>query len=255
MRALAAAFGMQLRSFRTDPQRLLVLVTMPMVTVALLSIVRDAARPGLDGYAVLAPAVMGLFQMALNEAGEVIDQERWAGTLELTFAAPTAFLVLVAGRIAAVILVGLVAFAESWLVGVLGFGAVVRVAHPGVFVLAMAATVLATIGAAAVMAGTFVLARSTRTYQNSISYPIYILGGVMVPVAALPGWLHPAARAVYLSWSTDLLREALDSGPVTGLGPHLAVIVGLGVAFLAAGGIVVSRFVHRVRVRGTVTHA
>ena len=233
MRALAAAFGMQLRSFRTDPQRLLVLVTMPMVTVALLSIVRDAARPGLDGYAVLAPAVMGLFQMALNEAGEVIDQERWAGTLELTFAAPTAFLVLVAGRIAAVILVGLVAFAESWLVGVLGFGAVVRVAHPGVFV----------------------LARSTRTYQNSISYPIYILGGVMVPVAALPGWLHPAARAVYLSWSTDLLREALDSGPVTGLGPHLAVIVGLGVAFLAAGGIVVSRFVHRVRVRGTVTHA
>ena len=53
------------------------------------------------------------------------------------------------------------------------------------------------------MATVFVLARTAMLFTNALGYPFYILGGVLVPVAFLPGWLRPVSRLVFLSWSSD----------------------------------------------------
>jgi ABC-2 type transport system permease protein len=251
MRTFVSALRFQLRTTHRDVGNLQLLITVPLFTVIFLLIVQHADRGDLTGHAVLAPVLIAVWGMALLVSGEIIDQDRGMGTLELTVAAPASFAVLLVGRIAAITLVSLVSFLESWLVA-LAFGIRVTIHHPGVFVLALLATAFATAGTALIMSTVFVLTRSARTFQNSLSYPFYVLGGVLVPVALLPGWIQPFTRVVYLSWAADLLRDSLAPDPVTAVAARTAVVVALGVAGFVVGRLLLARTVDRVRRTGTL---
>jgi len=100
-----------------------------------------------------------------------------------------------------------------------------------------------------------VLARSARIFQNSLSYPFYVLGGVLVPVALLPGWLQPLTRVVFVSWSADLLRDSLSAAPIADPTLRLAAVLGLGATGLGAGIFLLRRVLVRVRALGTLTYA
>jgi ABC-2 type transport system permease protein len=193
--------------------------------------------------------------MALLVAGELIDSERWSGTLEALVATPASFPLIITGRIAAVTVVSLLAFVESWLVAWALFGITVAVLHPVVFAAAIGVTAFAMAGTASMMSAVFVLARSARIFQNTLSYPFYVLGGVLVPVSLLPGWLEPLSRVVFLSWSADLLRDSLTSGTVPDVALRLTAVLGLGAAGLLAGVLLLRRVLTRVRTLGTLTYA
>jgi ABC-2 type transport system permease protein len=255
LRLLGAAFRFELAVVRRSPGDLMVLVNTPLLTVIFLAIARSADRPELAGYAVLAPALMALWAMAVMVSGEVVDTERWSGTLELLLAAPASLPLVVIGRIAAVTVLSLGGLAEAWLVAWLGFDTLIVVHHPAVFVAALLAAAAATAAWAAAMAAIFVAGRSARTFQNAISYPFYVLGGALVPVDLLPGWLQPLSRLVYLSWAADLLRDSLGSAPVGDVPGRLAAVLGLGLAGALLGGWLLRRVVDRVRRTGTVSFA
>jgi ABC-2 type transport system permease protein len=255
LRLLAAAFRFELAVLRRSPGDLMVLVNTPILTVIFLAIARSAGRPELAGFAVLAPAVMALWAMAVMVSGEVVDAERWSGTLELLLASPASLPLVVVGRIGAVTLLSLFGLVEAWLVAWLGFGTLIAVRHPAVFAAALLATVVATAAWAAAMAAIFVAGRSARTFQNAISYPFYVLGGALVPVALLPGWLQPLSRVVYLSWASDLLRDSLATGPVGDVPGRLAAVLGLGLAGGLLGALLLGRVVDRVRRTGTASFA
>ncbi|NIR38842.1 MAG: hypothetical protein GWN07_23450, partial [Actinobacteria bacterium] len=61
------------------------------------------------------------------------------------------------------------------------------------------------------------LSRAAITFQSSASYPILLLGGVFVPLSLLPGWVEPLGRLVFLSWSSDALRQATLDPSLDGL--------------------------------------
>jgi ABC-2 type transport system permease protein len=100
------------------------------------------------------------------------------------------------------------------------------------------------------MAALFVLARSTRTFQNSLSFPFYVLGGVLAPVSLLPGWLQPLSAAVFLSWAADLLRDSLDAAPVDRAAFRVGIVVLLGAVGFALGQLLLYRILTRLRHRG-----
>jgi ABC-2 type transport system permease protein len=250
-----SAFAFQLSVLRRSPGDLMVLVNTPLLTVAFVAIADNAGRSDLHNYVVLAPAVMALWSMAVLVSGEIVDRERGYGTLELLIASPASIAGVLAGRITAVTLVSLLALAEAWLVAWLGFGILVPITHPGVFLLALLATALATAGWATAMSAIFVLARSARIFQNGINYPFFVLGGALVPVEFLPDWLRPLSAAVYLSWANDLLRDSTGAGEVTGLGLRFGMLLGLGAAGFVLGGVLLKRAVDRVRRTGAVTYA
>lgn len=247
-----AGVRLQLAIFRRGWDSFLALVTVPLFTIAFLAITRHAGRPDLTAYAVLAPAVVAVIGMAILTSGEVVTQDRNNGSLELALAAPSRFPAIVLGRVLTVTLVSLVAVVEAWLVAWIVFGVTVPVPHLAAFLAALATTTLATAGTALLMSAVFVAARSARTFQNTISYPIFLLGGAFVPVSLLPGFLHPLSRVVYLSWSTDLLRSCLNHGSVVNFWPRLGAITGLGVAGFAAGYVILGRVVDRARATGRV---
>jgi ABC-2 type transport system permease protein len=252
MRTLLTGFRLQLRVIASDPDYVMPLITVPMFTITFLAIFQDAGREDLTSYAVLAPVLMALWALSLLSSGEVVAEDRWEGTLEPAIASPSSFAALVLGRILAVTSVALVSFAEVALAAWLVFGVTVEVHHPEAFALALAATAFAVSGTAVIMSALFVLTRSPRTFQNSLSFPFYVLGGVLVPVAFLPDWLEPLSSLVFLSWSADLLRSSLAPGPVDDLAVRVGAILVLGAAGFAIGAVLLRWILVRVRRDGSL---
>lgn len=258
MRALTvflAGWRMQWQSMRGNPDWLLSLLTAPLQTAVLVLIVVHAGRGDLTSYAVLAPALMALWAMALQTSGELISHERENGSLEGLLAASGRFDVVMLGRLTLVTVLSSVAFVEAWLTGWLITGTPLPVAHPWLLLVTVLVTTVAMTGWAGVMASVFVLARSARTFQNALSYPFYVLGGVLVPVALLPVWLQPVSAVVFLSWASDLMRDALSVAPVDDAPGRLAIVLGLGAAGFLLGHRLLHAALRRVRTTGSLTHA
>ena len=252
MRVFAAAFRLQLQIVRSDPSFLMPLATVPIFTVIFLAIVEHAGRDDLTGYALMAPVLIALWGLSLFVSGEIVEDDRWQGVLEAVIAAPASVGATVVARVLAVTTLALFAFVEVWLVARVLFDTPIVVHHPVLFTLTAVATAVAMAGTAVIMAALFVLARSARTFQNSLSWPFYVLGGIFVPVSLLPGWVQPITKIVFLSWSADLLRESLEPSAVSGVAPRLAVVLALGAAGFALGQLLLYRILRRVRADGTL---
>jgi ABC-2 type transport system permease protein len=244
------AFRMQFQLLSRRPDDLMLLITTPLLTIAILSIVQHAGRPDLQAYAVLGPAIMAIFQMALFVSGELVAAERATGVFEATLTTPVRFSVVLFARILAVTIVSFISLLES--VGVAAaFGVWLTVSHPWVLAATLVCMAFAMSGTAVIMAALFVVARSARSFQNSLSYPLFLLGGVIVPIAFLPEWIQPVSRFVFLSWSAQLLRDSLQPEPLEHVLLRLSAIVGLGLLALLVGEWMLSLTIRRVRRLGT----
>lgn len=252
LRGLRGAAVLQFRIVVADRGYLNEILTNPFFAIIFLGIVRASGRRDLTAYAIVAPMLITLWGMALEISGDIVDSDRWTGVLEGVVATPVGLPTAVTGRVLAVTLLSGVGVIETWLVARFAFGVDIEVHHPAAFAATLVVTALATAGTALIMAGLFVLARSARTFQNTMNYPVFLLAGVIVPISFLPGWLRPAGRLLFLSWSADLLRESLSAAPVVDLLPRLGAIVALGVLGFAFGRVVLHVVLRRVRMLGTL---
>ena len=255
MRLVVAAFRLQLQIIRSDPDYVMPLVTVPMFTVIFLAIVEHADRADLAPYAVLAPVLIAVWALSLYVSGEIIDHDRWSGVIESVVAAPAPFAIVVVARVLAVTAVALLAIPEVLLVARVLFGVELEIHPPATLAATLALTVLAASGAGVIMGAVFVVARSVRNFQNSLTYPVYVLGGVLVPASVLPEWLEPLSAAVFLSWSADLMRDSLAAGPVDDVFQRLGAIALLGTLNFVVGYVATARLLRRVRATGTLGHA
>jgi ABC-2 type transport system permease protein len=250
MRAFLAGARIQLRFLTAYPDSLIPFFTAPLFTVIFMMIFRHAGRADLTAYAAIAPVFIALWWLALFNSGWTIQIERWNGTLEMLVAAPSSLAAVVLGRISTTTMVGIVSFAEAWLVARLVFGTTVSIDHPWVFVVTVVVTLAAMSGTAVAMASLFVLARNAVTFSNSASYPFYVLGGILVPVAVLPWWLRPVSSVVFLSWSADLLRSALRPAAVHAVVFRLCMVALLGACGFAVSALAFRVILRRVRASG-----
>jgi len=228
------------------------LIVVPFFALTFLAIIKQSGRVELLGYALMAPVLITLWQMALFVAGGLINADRFLGVLEAVVAAPAPFALVMGARVGTVTAFGLLGFAESWLVALLVFHIAIPVRHPEVLVPALLASAFAASGTALLFSAVFALRESANVFQNSISFPFYLLGGVMVPVAYLPAWLHPLSSLVFLSWSADLLRDSLGRGTPVDVPFRLGMVLLLGVAGFAAGWVALHRMIDSLRRDGTL---
>ncbi|MBB5801680.1 ABC-2 type transport system permease protein [Saccharothrix ecbatanensis] len=243
--------GLQMRRIAN----LSALVATPLFTLALVAIMVHSGRADLAPYAVVGATVIAVWQMAINESGDIIDADRGQGTLEALISTPAPLSLVVLGRTTTITVISLLSLVESVVVARLTFGVVVDVHHVGLFAATLALTAVAMAMTASALAGVFVLSRSARTFQNALSYPFYLLSGAVVPAPLLPEWLQPITKVIFLSWSTDLIRDCLRPGAVPNAPARLAVVAGLGLAAMVVGVWVLRRILQRVRTTGAVSFA
>jgi ABC-2 type transport system permease protein len=252
MTEVLAGLRLQWRLFRRNPGYLLHFMTLPFFSAIFISGVLQAGKTSLLGYAVLGPAMIGLWVVSLDLGGSIINLERMQQTFELQVIAPGSFTRVLLGRILTVTGIGMFTFIESVLFARIAFGVNTYIAQPLPLALTLVVTAVAMAGTSTAMAAVFVASRDAVFYGNALGYPFYILGGVVVPVTLLPLWIRPLSWLTYLYWSSALLRDSLTTAPISQLGWKLLAALGVGLISFAVGLHVTGRLINRLRQQGTI---
>lgn len=239
-------------AFRTPNYWMTQITTIPQVVI-FLSVVEAFDRPDLTANALLAPILITIWATSLWTGGSVMRDDRWAGRLEIHVAAPASYGLVVVARVAAVILLSLLAIPITLLTAASTYGLEVTVHHPWLLALALLVTAAAVVGTGIIFSSMTLLSRAAITFQSAASYPFLLLGGVFVPLELLPGWVQPVGRLVFLSWSSDLIREAVTRPAVDRVAWRLAIVAGLGAAGFLVGQWLVRAIIDRVRVTGELS--
>lgn len=250
-RIVVAAARAQLQMSRHNIEDFFPVLTIPLTAVISLAILQHSRRLDLAGYALVAAGLMSVGQMSFFVASELLARERLDQTLELMVASPTACYLPLLVRICVLTAIGFIGFAEAWAIAWLVFDVSVSIYHPIPFVLTLAATIAAGSVTALITSTVFCFGKTTRTYQNAIAGPLYLLAGVLVPVAFLPEFIQPISRVIFLYWSAELMRASLTPLPMA-VGPGLLAIVALGVAGGALGSVLFGRLLLHLRREGTI---
>lgn len=197
---------------------------------------RGAASLGPIG---LAAAVMGMWTATSVPASSALQRERWAGTLELLVVSPANFALVLLPVTLAASTIGLYCVAGTLLWARLLFGIHFALVHPLYFAAGLVATVV-TIGALGfLMAVSFVRSRRGWALGALLEYPVWLVGGFLVPVSLLPGWVRPVSWALGPTWGMRAIREAAYGGD-----PLLPLLAALAcAAAYVALGVFVLRFV------------
>lgn len=250
-----AGFSFQVVAMRGQADTYFALTSTPFFTIIFMSIMIHTGRVDLVPYAVIAPTMMAQWTASLAFAGEMISDDRENGRLELLVAAPAFFPLLVFGRLCAVMLVSVPAFLVSFLVAGLGFGRWITIEHAPMFLTAVILTSLGTAATVTALSALFVISPGARIVQNTLTFPMFLLGGVIIPVSVLPTGLEIAGRLIYLSWGADLMRAALVPDPIDTAATHLTMVLLLGSTGLLVGLVSIKRFVRRGRALGTLSRS
>lgn len=255
MRPFLAGARLEARLIRASPEALIPFFTSPLFTIIFLSIVRQSGRHDLQPDALMAPVLMTLWWFALFHGGTLVTGDRWQGLLEWILATPASLASVLLGRITVIMSFGLVGFFEVWAVARVLFGISIPFEHPAALALTLLVTVFAMAGTAVAFAAVFVLTRNPYTFTNSASFPFYVLGGVFVPIAILPGWIQPVSKAIFMSWSSDLLRASLKPAAVHDEWGRLGMVLLLGALSFLVGRIVLAHVVRRMQRSGELATA
>lgn len=250
LRVIAVTARTQGRLILRDIECMLPLLISPLQTLIALAILSASGRLDLASYALCAGLLMTIGQMGLFIGSEVVANDRYNQVLELLVATPTPYTWLLATRTLIIVSTGLIGLVEGWLIARFVFDITLAIPHPGLLIAALAATVLAGTGTSILTSALFSLARTTRTLQNAINGPLYLLGGVLVPVGFLPVWLQPFSPLIFFYWAANLVRAALDPAPPTGAGFQLAMVLGLGAVTAGIGAWVMRIMLDKLRAEG-----
>lgn len=243
-----AAIGLATTQFRLllqDQSNWLVFITGPLLTVAFVGIFLSSGRSELLPYAVIGPALMALFQVGLFVASEIVATDKSAGTIDAILAAPTPLGLIIGVRVAVVSLISLIAIPESIFVAYLVFEVTIPIEHPLLLLLTLIISLFALIFASALISGVLIFFRSARVLQNSLSYPFFLLSGVLFPIATLPMWIQSLSPYVFLTWMGVLFRGAFFGG----IDPGSAVHASLSLLAISGVMLLLAVIVFRIAVR------
>jgi len=201
-------------------------------------------------YASLGAAVMGMWSATSTTAGGAMQRERWHGTLELLVGTPPHFALVLLPVTLAMATIGIYSLVATLLYGHFLFGIPLIVVHPLIFALSIVGTVLSFGALGFVFAVTFVRFRAAWALGNLFEYPVWLIGGFLVPLGLLPGWVRPISWVLAPTWGMNAIRESALGGSAL---DDLLLCVGLGAVYVALGIILTERVLRSARVRATLS--
>ena len=251
VRIVRTGFLMNLKMLGTSSFFLLTAVVQPIIfaTVAFYMF-RSGGRSGTLLYAALGAGMMGVWSTTLFGSGGMIQWQRWQGTLELGVGAPPSMTLVYLPFSIANAFTGAYALAATLAWGWIVFGVPLHLAHPLLFALALAGTVLSLGLMGLVLASTFILYRFANALSNLLEYPVWIASGLVFSTSLLPGWTRPISWVLPPYWGILALRRAALGGDVW---RPLGMVVVLGLASVAVATVTFRIFENLARARATLS--
>jgi ABC-2 type transport system permease protein len=159
----------------------------------------------------LVPGLLGLTILFATSSMEaiVIVFERRIGSLERLMLAPVSLPALLGGKMLGGMAFGLTVTSVVLAVALAVFGAAGVNWLLLILALLLSASAFSAMGAFVSVAVREVF--EAQTLANFIRFPMMFLGGVFVPLAAMPPTLQVVARLLPLTYAVEALRDALSS--------------------------------------------
>ena len=229
---------------------ILISVLQPIIFASIAFFMVEAgAREGTQLYVALGAGLMGMWSSTLFGSGGAIQWQRWQGTLELLVGAPPRFILTMLLLTIATATTGLYVGVATLFLGWALFDVPLELEHPWLFALALPATTIGLGLLGLVLASTFVLYRHASAFSNLLEYPVWLVSGLLVPVALLPAWAEPVSWVLAPTWGVKAVRESALGGEP---GLAIAMFALLSLAYLGLGTLTMANFERLARKRATL---
>jgi ABC-2 type transport system permease protein len=251
-RVVALGLVIHVKHLTRSPFDVMVTAIWPLVYASLAYFMfRAGSEPASLLVASLGATIMGIWSVTTVGAADAIQRQRWAGALELLVVSPTPFWAVLIPITIATSAIGVYSLVSTLLWGRLVFGIPLDLAQPVWFALAVPPTIVSIGLLGFVMASVVVRFRAGWAVGNMFEYPVWIVTGLLIPVALLPGWAEPVSWALAPTWGMHALSDAAFTGgsPLLDIGMCLL----LSVAHTVVGAVLLGRFLESARRRATLS--
>jgi ABC-2 type transport system permease protein len=197
---------------------------------------RVAFNPGLRSPPFMVPGIAAMLLLIVTTIVTAmgLSREREMGTLEQVLVTPIRPILLLVGKMAPFVVIGLVDVALLLAAGTWLFDVPLRGTLPVVLVGTLL-YLMTTLGV-----GLLISTLSTSQQQSFLGgflfvLPAILLSGVMTPIMAMPAWLQALTRVNPVRYYAEVMRTTLlRGGGFSDLWPQLAALAILGAAILLA---------------------
>jgi ABC-2 type transport system permease protein len=181
---------------------------------------------------VVAVALMSLWASTVWGAGGILRRELRDGTFAAAVAGLHSPQLVLLGKTLGGTVYSVMVIAPTSAIMVVLLRMPIQVGDPFWLVLGMLVAVLSGTALGMLLACVVLLTRHGSQLSSALLYPVYLLGGLLVPPDALPAVLRPVSAVISLRWVTEFL-VATAVGRVS-FAP-LAATVGLSALYFALG--------------------
>jgi ABC-2 type transport system permease protein len=241
--SIAALTALELRLAARRGENILVTLVIPIAVLlfvggsGLIAVAADPVPSLVPGTIALGIVAAGFVNLGIATAFE-----RRYGVLKRLGAAPLPRTAFLAAKLAAVLVLEIVQLVVILAAANVAFGWTPGPAWaPVVVILAVALGTAAFVSLGLLLAGTL-RAEAVLALANGLFLLLLMVGGVILPIDHLPGFLQPVARLLPSSALADLLRIGLDSGTTASATDAPAALIVLGGWAIGAGALAARLF-------------
>jgi ABC-2 type transport system permease protein len=193
---------------------------------------------------------MGIWSTTTAQGAGALQTQRRMGILELLVASPTPFWAVVLPITVAISAIGVYSLAIGLVYVRAFYGVAITVHDWAAFAVAVPAAIAAIGSLGFLFASALVRYRSAFMLGNLFEWPVWMVSGLLIPVAVLPGWLQSVSWILAPTWGMRALRHAtLGTGsPWLDIGACAL----LSAAYLVAGSFCLRFFLRSARARATL---
>jgi ABC-2 type transport system permease protein len=112
------------------------------------------------------------------------------------------------GQTFGAVVFGFYGIGATLLWGVLLFGMPIEATFPLLLPLSLLAAIVSLGSLGMLIATSFVLYRHANALGNLLEYPIWLVTGLLVPLATLPLWVRPISWLLAPTWGMEAIRGA-----------------------------------------------
>lgn len=209
------------------------------------------------GYVIMGGATVAFWMNVMWSMAAQFYWDKQGGNLELYMVVPCGIPAILLGMSFGGFMGTMIRAIAIVAIGSLLFDVRYTVAQWPLFVLVFAVAIVALYGLGVTFASLFLMwGREAWHMANLFMEPVFFLSGFYFPVRALGFWAGMGASLIPLTLALDAMRQLLFAGTHPALLPiltELAILVGLGVAFILLARFLLKRMEFLARREGRLS--